>query len=294
MLTNLPHKRRGSLQPIHLIAAILIITFIGIGIYYWQQHKISQPPPTLPPTFVPIEPALAEATKRQENKVYGGLPVTATQTKLLILPNIGYYAGYCDERRSPLWVAYQLESKTFEHRLSRPKSFKSDPRTLARVDPKEFVKSGYDRGHLAPNSAIASRFGREAQLETFLMSNIVPQTPNLNRKVWQRLEKIEEDYANNRGCIWVIAGPIFDQHIKTLGNNTEIPDAFFKILIDEEEQGIKALAFLIPQTVTGKESIEEFLTSIDEIEKLTGLDFFSPLSDVAENKLESTTSQRLW
>ncbi|PKL45896.1 MAG: endonuclease [Candidatus Riflebacteria bacterium HGW-Riflebacteria-1] len=237
---------------------------------------------------------MAEQTRLHENKVYGGRPLTASQTRLVVLPNIGFYAGYCDERRNPLWVAYRLDAKDFEHKLSRPKAFKIDPRTLSRVDPKEYAKSGYDRGHMAPNSAIATRYGRDAQLETFYMSNIVPQTPELNRRVWQRLEKLEEDYANNRGTIWVIAGPVFDEHIKTIGNNIEVPDAFFKIIIDEEQQGIKTLAFLIPQTVTGKEPIEHFLTSIDEIEKLTGLDFFWALSDEAESRLESAVPAKLW
>ncbi len=293
-MPNLFNNRRGALQPTHLIAIILILTFVGIAIYYWHQSKSAKPPTVIAPTFVPIEPALAEETRRQGNMVYGGLPTTASQTKLLVLKNIGFYAGYCDNRRNPLWVAYRLDAKDFEHRLSRPKSFSVDHRTLSRVDPKEYAKSGYDRGHLAPNSAIARKFGRDAQLETFKMSNIVPQTPELNRRVWQRLEKLEKEYANNRGNVWVIAGPVFDEHIKTIGNNIEVPDAFFKIIIDEENDGIKTLSFLIPQTVSGKEPIEQFLASIDEIEKLTGLDFFWPLSDEFENKLESSTVSRLW
>ncbi|PKL50743.1 MAG: endonuclease [Candidatus Riflebacteria bacterium HGW-Riflebacteria-2] len=293
-MPTLFNRKRGALQPAHLIAIILLLTFIGIAVYYWHQSKTTKPPVVIAPTFIPVEAALVEETRRQANIVYGGQPATASQTKLTLLKNIGFYAGYCDERRNPLWVAYRLDAKDFEHRLSRPKSFSVDHRTLSRVDPKEYAKSGYDRGHLAPNSAIATRFGRDAQLETFKMSNIVPQTPELNRRVWQRLEKFEEDSANNRGSIWVIAGPVFDEHIKTIGNNIEVPDAFFKIVIDEEQEGIKAIAFLIPQTVTGKEPIEHFLTSIDEIEKLTGLDFFWPLSDEAESRLESSTAASLW
>ncbi|MBU1109786.1 MAG: DNA/RNA non-specific endonuclease [Candidatus Riflebacteria bacterium] len=286
--------KRGALQPTHLIAIILLITAIGIGIYYWQQSKVSKPPPPDRPSFIAIEPALVEETRRQKNMVYGGLPRTATQTKLLTLHNIGYYAGYSDDRHAPLWVAYRLDTLDFEHKLSRPKSFKIDHRTLSRIDPKDYSKSGYDRGHMAPNSAIATRYGKEAQLETFMMSNIVPQTPELNRRVWQRLEKLEDEYANRYGTLWVIVGPVFDEHIKTIGNNIEVPDAFFKILIDEDENGIRTMAFLIPQTVTGKEPIENFLTSINEIQKLTKLDFFWPLSDEAEARLESAVAAKLW
>ena len=293
-MLKLISKKRGALQPTHLIAIILLITAIGIGIYYWQQSKASRPRTFDRPSFIAIETALAEETRRQGNLVYGGLPRTASQTKLVILHNIGYYAGYCDDRRNPLWVAYRLDTVDFEHKLSRPKGFKIDHRTLSRVDPKEYSKSGYDRGHMAPNSAIATRYGREAQIETFMMSNIVPQTPELNRRVWQRLEKLEDEYANRYGTLWVIVGPVFDEHIKTLGSNIEVPDAFFKILIDEDQDGIRTLAFLIQQTVTGKEPIESFLTSINEIQKLTQLDFFWPLSDEAEARLEAATAGKLW
>ncbi len=288
------NKKRGALQPAHLIALILIITLIGIGAYYWQQSKSSKKPTVTPSTQIPIEEAILKATKNQGNIVYGGLPGTATQTKLMVLQNNAYYAGYCDERRNPLWVAYRLDAKTFEHKLSRPKGFKPDLRTLSRVDPKTYSKSGYDRGHLAPNSAIASRYGRDAQIETFLMSNIIPQTPELNRRIWARLEKLEDEYANTRGSIWVITGPVFGKHIKTIGDNVEVPDACFKIIVDEEQGSIKTLAFLVPQNVTGKEPLENFLTSIEEIEKLISLDFFRPMSDDLEKKLESTAASKLW
>jgi endonuclease G len=167
-------------------------------------------------------------------------------------------------------------------------------RTFSRISPNDYKASGYDRGHLAPNSAISSQYGREAQLETFLMSNIVPQSPDLNRKVWQRLEKMENDYAQNLETVWIITGPIFDPHIQHIKNQVEVPDALFKILFDEQKGTVRTLAFIIPQTVQGNEPLDRFLTSIDEIEKLTGLDFLAPLSDENEDKLEAAVANRLW
>lgn len=288
-------QKRGALGPTHLIAIILLLTAIGIGVYYFQQSRgTGKPDKPLKPLSFPVEPALTEETRKTNNIVYGGIPKPPEKTPLLLLRNIAYYSGYCDNRRNPLWVGYRLDEKETGQKLKRPKGFKTDMRTLSRVGQKDFVKSGYDRGHMAPNSAIALRYGLDAQLETFLLSNIVAQSPDLNRKVWQRLEQLEDEYANRLETVWVITGPIFDEHIQTIANNIEVPDAFYKIIFDEERGEMRTLAFIFPQTVTGKEPIEHFLTSIDEIEKLTGLDFLWALSDEVENRLEAQAPAKLW
>lgn len=290
-----PDQRRGALGPVQLIAIILLVTAIGIAVYYFRQSGSTRPvdAPVRGVSY-PIDAALREATQKSRNIVFGGPPIIASNTRLTILQNIAYHTGYNEERRSPAWVAYRLDAGENSDKLKRPKGFKSDLRTMARISPNDYSKSGYDRGHLAPNSAIATRFGRDAQIETFLMSNIVPQTPDLNRKVWQRLEKLEDEYANRLENIWVITGPIFDDHIQSITNQIEIPDAFFKIIFDEEKGNLRTIAFLMQQNVTGKEPLDHFLTSIDEIEKLTGMDFIAPLADEVENRLETIVPGRVW
>ncbi len=292
-------RRQGGLGPTQLIAIILTVTFIGIAVYYYLEHRKGgtvepKRPPAIPSGFFPVDKALREATKGTGNVVYGGNPITASNTRLVLLKNIAYHAGYSEERRNPIWVAYRLDTDQPGEKFKRPKGFKPDLRTSSRIEPKDFVKSGYDRGHMAPNAAIADRYGLDAQHETFLMSNIVPQNPVLNRQIWQRLERLEDDYSNNLENVWVITGPVFDGHIQTINNEIEVPDAFFKIIFDEEKDNLRALAFLIQQDVTGKEPLDSFLTSIDEIEKLTGLDFIAPLGDESEAPLEAGTPGRLW
>lgn len=255
-------------------------------------QKSSQPPPQYPNKFVssarewqPINPGLREATNRLNNLVYGGKPSTILD--LNILENSSYYSAYSEKRRNPIWVGYRLDVFKGQNKLTRPGKFITDFRTKAKIDQRVYSKTGYDRGHLCPNSAIAARFGKKGQLETFLMSNISPQKPELNRKVWERLERLEEGYANKFGPIWIITGPIFDQHTEILNHQVEIPDAFYKILIDEDRGKVRVLPFIVPQNVTGKEILNEFLTSVDEIEKQTGLDFFTPMEKEYQDKLES-------
>ncbi|GAB4267602.1 MAG: DNA/RNA non-specific endonuclease [Candidatus Rifleibacteriota bacterium] len=290
-------SRQGKIGQNQLILLILLVTAIGLAIYYvpkWMKSRSGQPPAgSAGPFECPIEPELAEATKQYRGLVYGGAPKSG-KLSLTILRNIGYYSAYSEEKRCPLWVAYRLDGHKKNYNLKRPDKFKVDMRTSSRITPNDYKSSGYDRGHMAPNSAIMAEYGKEAQLETFLMSNICPQSPELNRKVWQKLERLESEYADNLETVWVITGPVFDEHIQTIKNRIEVPDAFFKILFDEQQGNIRYLAFLIPQTVKGNERLDQFITSIDEIEKLTGLDFLAPLSDENEERLESTVPNRMW
>lgn len=233
----------------------------------------------------PINPGLREATNRFKNLVYGGAPTT--KHAVTILQNTPYYSAYSESRRNPLWVGYYLKAFKTNGRLPRPMGFITDYRTKSKVDQKVYTRTGYDRGHMCPNAAIASRYGKQGQIETFLMSNICPQKPELNRKTWERLERLEEAYANKFDGIYVITGPIFDEHVEIMNKQVEIPDAFFKILIDEDKGKIRVLPFIVPQKVTGKEILNEFLTSVDEIEKQTGLDFFPAMDKEYEDQLES-------
>jgi endonuclease G len=211
------------------------------------------------------------------------------------LDRTGYVVGYDEQRKNPAWVAYHLTAIEQKPTSKRPSKFKTDKDTEAKVSHKDYTKSGYDRGHMAPNYGISTRYGREAQLETFLMSNIVPQKPNLNRGVWRELEMKVAKLANRFDDVYIITGPIYDNQIETISKkHIEIPDGFYKIIVDLENNMPRALAFIMPQNVNRKDEPEKFLTSIDEIEKQTGLDFFSDLEDSYESKFEAKKVKEIW
>ena len=144
--------------------------------------------------------------------------------------------------------------------------------------------------------AIATRYGEQAQIETFFMSNICPQRPNLNRKVWEHLEATEaDDYANRFEEIWIIDGPIFsDGPSEKLPAGVDVPVAFFKVIVDEVGGRPRMLGFVMPQEVKGDEAPKQFLRDVKTIEKLTHLDFFWKLNRDVEEKLESETPQEMW
>lgn len=234
--------------------------------------------------------------KEQAKMAYEGVPKTTQSGPshwLRHWRNPGFMLGYSEWRRNALWVTYKLTAKPQRNSGQRPKHFNIDGRSLMRVSSDDYRNSGYDRGHLAPNYAISSEFGRAAQLATFKMSNISPQRKNLNQRLWQRLEEVTTNhFLARKKTLWIITGPIFDDDVTTLRSGVEIPDAFYKIIVSPatEDAPLEAISFVMPQRVKGTEPLSQYLTSIDEIEAATGLDFFHTLPDKQENTFEAHAS----
>ena len=229
---------------------------------------------------------------REHPYSFAGLPratMVAWTHYMRVLPAAGHVVGYSEWRRNPLWVSYRLE--TGAQRVGpRPEQFSVDRRTWVRVQPDALRGTGFTRGHLAPNYAIARVHGPRAQRETFRMSNIAPQSRALNTRLWQRIEELEIDvYTPAFGRLWVVTGPVFAADGRRLPSGVEVPTHFYKIWLAETGQGPQALAFLVPQEVSGFESLEQFVVSIDAIERRTGLDFFHRLADPAEDAMEAMT-----
>jgi len=223
--------------------------------------------------------------------VYAGYPEGIDVT---VLGNEGFVVGYSDVFRNPMWVGYRLFDRKGAETHKRPGRFKVDARTKSCVSHDDYTNSGYDRGHMAPNYGINVCYGREGQLDTFYMSNIAPQKPHLNRQIWRLLEeKVAKVYTESFQEIWVITGPIFDQHTEMLDSGVDVPDAFYKIIIDEQAKKPRAMAFIIKQDAK-RTSHKLYLVSIDEVEKQTGLDFFHHLDDKIEDALESKVAKEMW
>lgn len=231
------------------------------------------------------------------DQIYGGWPTQGFRLfgRVAMLENRGYTVGYSESMKNPLWVAYRIFDVPKLNSGERKSYFPIDERTRARVAHRDYTNSGYDRGHMAPNYGIATRYGREAQLETFLMSNVIPQDRNVNRHIWKDLEmRVAKRYGRYFREVWVITGPVFQGEIKTLDSGIPVPSAYYKIMVDESGDGLRALAFLVERRCPPYTRIRKCLVSIDEVESLTGLDFFPNLPDAVENALESESATRLW
>jgi len=214
-----------------------------------------------------------------------------------VMRNDGYLVGWSDVRAGALWVSYQLAAVEDASIGSRP-GFSADWRTLWPIGTDSYSGSGYDRGHLAPNYAIAAVHGRQAQVDTFLMSNMSPQTPELNRQLWQRLEEVVMDhFAPRFDQLQVITGPIYAEGFSNVMDRVgfvEVPIAFYKIIVAPDSEAPSALAFIMPQSVQGNEPLDDYLVSIDEVERQTGLNFFPDITPATEQTLEGQIRTSGW
>ncbi len=243
------------------------------------------------------------------DSLYAGEPrrreaADARLASLKVLHNIGYVTGYDEGKHTPAWVAYRLrrQAGVGENSVAAPRDlfhFKTDTRTASRITDRFYQRSGYDRGHLAPNDAIGVNYGVEAQSETFLMSNIAPQRPQFNRGVWANLERIEQNnWANARDDVWVITGPVYQEgdssKIRSQSRAIPIPSSYFKIYLDEENSRIRVLGMLVPHDTARCSDFGQLVRSIDHIEQVSGLDFNPALPDPLEESLEEETPRSVW
>jgi len=219
-----------------------------------------------------------------------------------VLVNQGYVSGYDAGIQDPRWVETRFFAVNNPSSAGRPEQFSPDERIEPeyQVNTHYWTATGYDRGHMAPNWGVSICYGREAQIQTFLLTNVIPQTPALNRGLWETLEKIiSNDYAERFGQVWVICGPIFGSNLGTLKDGKVlIPNGCYKIVLRVDQNGSPhALAFEMPQDlpwVHQQQALLQYLTSISKIEQDTGMGFFPDLPAGTKTTLENAVESKMW
>ena len=208
-----------------------------------------------------------------------------------------YTLSYSEEHEQAEWVAYKLtEENLRKPNVKRAKKFKPD-KAIKGISAyhKDYTHSGYTRGHMAPAGDM--NFNEQAMRESFYMSNMSPQTKELNGGIWRELEETVRDWAYDNDELYIVSGPVLaDGHIiKQIGRNkVSVPDMFYKIILDIKKPQQKAIAFLIPNE-RSERKLQEYAVSIDEIEALVGINFFADFLDSElEAKLEAMSSTDKW
>ena len=165
-----------------------------------------------------------------------------------LLKNIGYISCFSEKYGIPIWVAYITKYPFAYDTAKRPSEFITDYRVNS-PEHSDYTRSGYDRGHMAPNYAIGRTYGPEAQRETFYMTNIIPQRPNVNRDQWRDLEQfIANDLAARYGTVLVFTGPLISEDMPKLKNRVSVPSAMWMVITVRRSSGEYITAgFIIPQ-----------------------------------------------
>lgn len=204
-----------------------------------------------------------------------------------------YELYYVNEAEEAAWVAYTLTDEHLNGPYHRSNNFETDPLVKqGSADNLDYAHSGFDRGHLAPAADFS--WSSSAMQESFYYSNMTPQDPSFNRGKWKDLEEQVRDWAALYHYVTVITGPVLTTASGSIGHDhVLVPKQYYKIILSSENGNPKAIGFLMENHALHSK-LTSYATSIDNIEKISGLNFFEGLSDSLENKIESTVNIQQW
>ena len=207
-----------------------------------------------------------------------------------------YTLSYVEKYELAEWTAYMLNKDLLNKpNVDRFQNFIPDYNVSTRSSfYSDYANSGYNRGHLVPAGDMA--FDTVAMRESFYMSNITPQHRAFNNGIWKELEENIRDWTYKSETLYIITGPVLTNPITTIGieNRVTVPSAFYKVIMDYSSPEKKGIAFIIPNELSVRR-LEEYMCTIDDVERATGLDFFNEMiNDVEEEKLESIADKNLW
>ena len=224
------------------------------------------------------------------------LPAPLEDRPEKILRRRGYTVSYNRRLNLPNWVAWELDRDKLVERESRSDKFLPDPDLppAEAVTTDDYKGCGYDRGHMCP--AGDNRWHWRAMQESFYMTNICPQNHNLNRGDWKELEEACREWARRDGSLYIVCGPIlYRQKHKVIGreHRVTVPEAFFKVLLSTAGGRPKAIGFIYKNTA-GNHPLDSYVNTIDQVERITGIDFFPGLPDEVERRVEASCNLSLW
>ena len=245
-------------------------------------------------------PPSAVNPPRSEHILFG---YPSTDCDLLV--RTGYVLCYDEKTKVADWASYHMTEGYLARHSKRTEDFRPDSDIPAgkRSELRDYRGSGFDRGHLVPAADMSRE--QKTMSESFLLTNMAPQTPGLNRGVWKLLEENVRRWVQEKGNAYIVVGPLY---LDSKGNRIDVSDTigpdhvavpthFFKIIIagdPSDPTKLEAIAFIMPNRTNPDKDVSQFLSSIDEIERLSGLDFMNELDKGVQERLESEKSSRLW
>ena len=221
------------------------------------------------------------------------MPAPLKKTPEIILRKKSYVVSYNQDTRMPNWVAWQLTAEHIDGELKRMNNFHEEencPRPRATLQ--DYKGSGWSRGHMCP--AGDNKWSRDAMYDSFSLVNVCPQDSKLNSGVWNSLEMDCRQWARQYGEVYIVCGPVLmkRQH-ETIGpNKVVVPEAFFKVVLCMVG---KPKAFgVVVRNNEGTKKRPLYYNSVDDVERLTGLDFFPSLPDDIEKVVEAEVNMDEW
>ena len=213
---------------------------------------------------------------------------------------------YAEKHEQPKWVSHIITTDIRNGVQGRSNDFRVDSMvsTGTATETDYFLKSlkadgtfaydafGYDRGHLAPSADF--RWSAQALSESYYYSNMSPMLADFNRESWAKLEDLFRAYIyrNPDTQLYMVTGPVLQDDLTKIPravNNVTVPKQFYKMALDLKNK--RAIAFLMPNALNEK-PLESYAVSIDQVESLTGIDFYHQLPEDIESALEANVDPR--
>ena len=224
------------------------------------------------------------------------LPVSSPSKTDILIEHEGFSLLYDTKTLCPRWVAWELTAEETRGKVSRQNvDFKEDESV-----PKEYQVASWDyngghygRGHMCPAGDM--KWSQEAMQDCHYMTNICPQTAELNKTWWEHLERACRTWARQDGSVQIVCGPVFSENPRHFGkkHRMAVPKGFYKVVLSQKKGREKAIGFYYTND-DAIQPMEDAVRSVDDIERMTGIDFFSSLPDEQEDKLEAMGDLRAW
>ena len=207
----------------------------------------------------------------------------------------GYTVSYDEAARIPVWVAYELTADEANGTIGRSgKNFRPDEKAkVAQADNYDYRGTGWSRGHMAPAGDF--KWDDGAMWDTFYYTNCCPQDEKLNNGSWNVLENKVRSWARQFGNVYVVTGPIIGQNQsgKIGTHRVVVPDAFFKAILVYSDDAYHGIGFVMFNNSDTQRLPDSYL-SINDLEKICGLDFFPALDDSLEETVEESVDLNFW
>ena len=218
---------------------------------------------------------------------------SSEDTPEIILHRTAYIVSYNTETKLPNWVAWNLSAEHTDGTYHRLNNFYEDEEVpYPRATLEDYRGSGWSRGHMCP--AGDNKWNEKAMFDTFALTNVCPQNANLNSGLWNSIEMDCRNWARKFGDIYIVCGPIYmNREHEYIGNNQIIvPEAFFKVVLCLNGSP-KGIGFIVRNT-DGTRKRDLFYNTIDQVERITDIDFFPALADSLENAVEADANIKDW
>jgi endonuclease G len=210
-----------------------------------------------------------------------------------VICRTAYILEHDNVAKIPNWVAWTLTPDHAIGCVARTNAFAADQSLPVdkRSDPKDYVGSGYDQGHLANDADMS--WDNQVEHESFYMSNMSPQLPSVNRGTWKNLESAARAWVySTKHAHTIYAGNIYSSTSRSIGaDRVTVPDALFKIVIDDTTK--KSFAFLFPHRDGLDSDFTKYQVTVADVEKASGITFPVPDSKTTKNQVPVTDLKTL-